>query len=217
MFCEAACLCGKKPRKLHRCARCRVVKFCSAACQKKFWNKHKPRCLHYGALRSSPRRPDWFDLLASGFLNLTAARPLIAAREAATLDALARDGNLAVEIAANLAPWPRERCRRGKGQALELGLRYFDFKERRPAAAPLLAYALVDAEAPAADVDEDRGAAARGSALAARRAEDEIDRLRGRLHLRGFRVAGVARERGFAPDADAAPITAAFRAGDGLV
>ncbi|KAH8068585.1 GTPase [Aureococcus anophagefferens] len=99
-------------------------------------------------------------------------------RAGATLDALARDGNLAVEIAANLAPWPRERCRRGKGQALELGLRYYDFKERRPAAAPLLAYALVDAEAPAADVDEDRGAAARGSDLAARRAEDEIDRLR---------------------------------------
>ena len=24
VFCEAACLCGKKPRKLHRCARCRV-------------------------------------------------------------------------------------------------------------------------------------------------------------------------------------------------
>ena len=36
--------CGRAPEKLSRCSRCKVVKYCSAECQRKAWDVHKASC-----------------------------------------------------------------------------------------------------------------------------------------------------------------------------
>ena len=51
----AACgLCGKSQGRLLACGRCGVIRYCSAACQKADWQRHKRDCGPRGARPAAP-------------------------------------------------------------------------------------------------------------------------------------------------------------------
>lgn len=182
------CLCGARPARLKRCARCRVVNFCDETCQRKYWRDHAPRCSHFAFLEKESDAPEFFQLLSSGLLNLNAAKPRIAARTNVVLTSLIAAEEKEVSVTASLVGWVRSHCRNGKGQCLLLGL-----KTKAGVPHVLLDYVLVDADGPSADVDVDeRGGEAKGSPAAREASRAEIDKFRSGLVLRGFTVAGVS-------------------------
>ncbi|KAG9217510.1 hypothetical protein CCMSSC00406_0008622 [Pleurotus cornucopiae] len=65
-----ACICGKK-RDLKVCARCKVSKYCSPACQKSDWKRHKRICVAFSSTNSVTIKP--FYTTAVGKMFPTAA------------------------------------------------------------------------------------------------------------------------------------------------
>lgn len=51
-----ACICGKK-KDLKVCARCKVSKYCSPACQKSDWKRHKRICVAFSSTNSVTIKP----------------------------------------------------------------------------------------------------------------------------------------------------------------
>jgi hypothetical protein len=51
---ENECLsCGKETKKLLKCSKCKIVKYCSRECQKIDWKKHKKKCVNVNSSISS--------------------------------------------------------------------------------------------------------------------------------------------------------------------
>jgi len=54
--CRPDCKVSASETKLAQCARCRTVTYCSAACQKADWKRHRPTCVCYPAPAPARRR-----------------------------------------------------------------------------------------------------------------------------------------------------------------
>ena len=67
-----ACPCGKPAST--KCGRCRVARYCSAACQRKHWRDHRPRCEKLAAVREErPDAPAWYEPRVDIFLAMAVA------------------------------------------------------------------------------------------------------------------------------------------------